>query len=274
MFKKVILFVFVLTILIISVIAEENKTVILATTTSVQDTGLLDVLMESFENETGYTVKPIAVGTGQALKLGMNGEVDIVWVHSPDDEKKFIEEGYGINRTTFMHNDFVVLGPASDPAGLKNAKSVVEGFKNIFQKNALFISRGDQSGTHKKELKIWKLAEVMPNKEKYNETGQGMAATLRVADEKQSYCLADRSSYLSLKKNISLVILFEGDKELLNYYSIILVNPQKFPKVNVKGAEDFFDFLLSGKTKEVVENFGKKKFGQQLFFYDYKEKDK
>lgn len=272
MFKKVIICYFTILFFVLPIKAEENKTVILATTTSVQDTGLLDILIDKFKDETGYTVKSIAVGTGQAIKLGMKGEVDIVLVHSPDDEKKFVKEGYGVNYTTFMHNDFVLLGPANDPVEAKKAKSISDVFKTIAQKEFLFISRGDQSGTHKKELKIWRIAEVTPKKEKYIEVGQGMAATIRISDEKQAYCLSDRSSYLSLKKNISLVILFEGDKELLNYYSLILVNPQKFPKINVKGAGSFFNFILSGRIKEVIENFGREKFGQQLFFFDYKEK--
>ncbi|MEK6645541.1 MAG: substrate-binding domain-containing protein [Candidatus Firestonebacteria bacterium] len=272
MLKKIMLFFLGLMLIAIPLIAQENKIIILATTTSVQDTGLLDVLLEKFTTETGYTVKPIAVGTGQAIKLGMNGEADILWVHSPDDEKKFVEEGYGISRTTFMHNDFVLLGPANDPAGVKTAKSITNAFKIISEKAVLFVSRGDQSGTHKKELKIWKIAERTPNKEKYVEVGQGMAATVRIADEKQAYCLADRSSYLSLKKNLSLTILFENDKNLLNLYSLIPVNTQKFSKVNEKGAKILLDFLLSAKTKEIVENFGREKYGQQLFFYDYEVK--
>jgi len=253
-------------------IAQESKTVVLATTTSVQDTGLLDVLLEKFQAKTGYIVKPIAVGSGQALQMGRQGEADILWVHSPDDEKKFVDEGYGIERTTFAHNDFVLLGPAEDPAKVKGAAKAVDAFKKIAGSGALFISRGDQSGTHKKELKIWKAANVEPDKASYIEAGQGMAATLNMANEKLAYSLVDRSTYLSLKKNLKLVILSEGDDILLNKYSLILANPQKFSKINVAGGRALFDFILSQDAKAIITDFGRKKFGQQLFFYDYQPK--
>lgn len=260
--------------------AQEDNTVILATTTSVQDTGLLDVLVDTFHKKTGLTLKAIAVGTGQALELGRQGEVDILWVHSPDDEKQFVEEGYGLDRTTFMHNDFVILGPKDDPAKVIGFIKASEAFKKISVSKNIFVSRGDNSGTHKKELRIWKEAGIFPDKESYIEVGQGMAATVGVANEKQGYVLADRSTYLSLKKSIDLGIVCEGDKSLLNYYSLIVVNPlrgrrihsssQKFPKVNSEGAKSFMNFLLSKETRDIVENFGKEKYGGQLFFYDYK----
>ncbi len=250
--------------------ASENKNIILATTTSVQDTGLLDVLIDAFHKKTGFTVKAIAVGTGRALQMGRTGEADILWVHSPEDEKQFVDEGYGTNRTTFMHNDFVILGPKNDPAKIGGTKKAAEAFKKITGAKALFVSRGDNSGTHKKEKLIWKEAGVSPDKEAYIEVGQGMAQTIAVANEKQGYVLADRSSYLSLKKSIDLVIVSEGDTALVNRYSLILVNPAKFPKVNSGGARALFDFLLSKDSKGIVENFGKEKFGQQLFFWDLK----
>lgn len=250
--------------------AKENEAVILATTTSVQDTGLLDALIEPFQDKTGYIVKAIAVGTGQAIQLGRSGEADILWVHSPDDEKQFVEKGFGINRATFMHNDFVILGPKNDPAEIIGVEKAADGFKKIAENRALFVSRGDNSGTHKKELKLWKEAGILPEKKVYIEVGQGMAATVGVANEKQGYVLADRSTYLSLKKSIDLVIVCEGDKSLLNYYSLILVNPQKFPKVNAAGAKSFLDFMLSKEAKDIIENFGRDKYGGQLFFYDYK----
>ncbi len=250
--------------------AAEFRTVILATTTSLQDTGLLDLLAGAFQKKTGYILKAIAVGTGQALKMGRDGEADILWVHSPDDEKKFVHEGYGTDRTTFMHNDFVVLGPKSNLANIKNSKDAAEAFRKIVESKAVFVSRGDNSGTHQKEKEIWKKAEILPDKDNYVEVGQGMAATLRVADEKQGYALCDRSTYLSLKNTINLMILYEGDALLVNHYSLILVNPAKFSKVNARGAKVLFDFLLSGGTRKVIENFGKDKFGQQLFFWDYK----
>jgi len=247
----------------------KNKIIILATTTSVQDTGLLDVLIAAFQKSGEYIVKAVAVGSGQAMQLGRTGEADILWVHSPDDEKQFIDEGFGHSRTTFMHNDFVVLGPVSDPAKIKGEKKAAAAFVKIAASGALFISRGDKSGTHKKELKLWDAAKVKPAAEKYIEAGQGMAAVVGMANEKQSYVLADRSSYLSLKKNLTLKILCEGDEALLNRYSLILVNTEKFPKVNATGAKAFFDFLLTKKVKKIIEKFGREKYGKQLFFYDY-----
>lgn len=271
MFKKYLLTVTALLLAagnICGVGAAENKTVILATTTSVQDTGLLDVLIPKFQKENGYTVKPIAVGTGQAIQMGKVGEADILWVHSPDDEIQFVNEGYGTDRTTFMHNDFVVVGPKNDPAKIKGTKKAADAFNNIASAKALFVSRGDKSGTHKKELKLWEEAGVTPDASIYIEVGQGMAATAGVAEEKQAYCLIDRSTYLSLAKSLSLEILCEGDDSLLNRYSLILVNPEKFPKVNAVGAKKLFNFLLSNETKDIVENFGKEKFGKQIFFWE------
>ncbi len=273
MLKRLIL-VFVLFLLgfgsIVGVWAEENNIVILATTTSVQDTGLLDVLVEGFHKKTDTTVKAIAVGTGQALKLGRTGEADILLVHSPQDEKRFMDEGYGKQRVTFMHNDFVVLGPRNDPAGIIGTKQVTDAFKKIAASKSLFVSRGDNSGTHKKEKQVWNETGVLPLKEAYIEIGQGMAQTVSVANEKRGYCLADRSTYLSLKKSIGLIVVCEGDPLLINYYSAILVNPDKFKKINAKGAKEFFDYILSDDAKNIIENFGKDKFGQQLFFWDYK----
>lgn len=251
--------------------AGENRNVILATTTSVQDTGLLDELAGAFQKKTGYILKAIAVGTGQALKMGQDGEADILWVHSPDDEKKFVDEGYGTDRTTFMHNDFVVLGPKSDPANVKVSKDAVGAFRKIAKSKGVFVSRGDNSGTHKKEKMLWEKAGISPDKDSYIEVGQGMAATLRVADEKQGYVLCDSSTYLSLKNTIDLLMLCEGDPSLMNYYSLILVNPVRFPKANAQGARALFDFLLSEDTRKIIENFGRDKFGRQLFFWDYKQ---
>ncbi|MEW6102787.1 MAG: substrate-binding domain-containing protein [bacterium] len=249
-------------------IVQEDKPILLATTTSVQDTGLLEVLVDGFMKKTGLTVKAIAVGTGQALQLGKNGEVDILWVHSPDDEIEFVKNGYGLERTTFMHNDFVVLGPKNDPAKIKGLKTATKVFKRIACANVLFVSRGDNSGTHKKEKKLWQAVGKLPNKKCYIEAGQGMAATLNIANQKLAYCLTDRSTYLTLKKSLDLVVLFEGDKTLFNYYSLILVNPERFKGVNAQGTRKFFDYLLSNETRDIVENFGKDKFGKQIFYWD------
>jgi len=194
-------------------------------------------------------------------------------VHSPADEKQFVDDGYGINRTTFMHNDFVILGPKNDPAKAGGIKNAAGAFKKISGAKALFVSRGDNSGTHKKEKAIWQAAGVLPDKDTYIEAGQGMAKTVLIANEKQGYVLADRSTYLSLKGSIDLAIICEGDPALINYYSLILVNPDKFPKVNKQGARELFDFLISSESRKVIESFGKGKFGQQLFFWDLKDID-
>ncbi|MDO8803589.1 MAG: extracellular solute-binding protein [Elusimicrobiota bacterium] len=241
----------------------------LATTTSVQDTGLLDILTDAFQKDGKYTLQAIAVGSGQAMQLGKTGEADILWVHSPDDEAQFVAEGYGTDRTTFLYNDFVILGPAADPAKVKGTRKAADAFNKIAAAGALFVSRADNSGTHKKELKIWDAAKVKPGKEFYIEAGQGMAGTLSIAKEKSAYILADRSTYLSMKKNIGLEIVSEGDAALINRYSLILVSPARFPKVNAAGAKAFFDFVLSKPAKEMIEKYGVAKYGRQLFFFDY-----
>src|SRR4030043_1088680 len=197
----------------------QQKTIILATTTSTQDSGLLDVLLPVFEKKTGYFVKTIAVGSGQAMAMGQKGEADVLLVHSPEAEKKFIAEGYGINRRLIMHNDFIIVGHPEDPAKTKGIKSSSEAFKKIASVKGLFLSRGDNSGTHAKEKAIWKVAGINPEGEKwYQQTGLGMGQTLSVAAEKKGYTLADRGTYLALKKNLGLDILVEGDAILLNIY--------------------------------------------------------
>jgi len=246
-----------------------EKNIILATTTSTQDSGLLDVLIPIFEKKTGYMVKTIAVGSGQAMAMGERGEADVLLVHSQDAEKKFMEKGYGLNRMLVMHNDFIIVGPAADPAKIKGAKSSVEDFKKIAETQSLFISRGDNSGTHAKEKAIWKVSGIeYSGKKWYQETGLGMGQTLGVAAEKKGYILADRGTYLSLKKNLGLEILCEGDPLLLNVYHIIEVNPAKWPKVNAAGAKAFADFIVSAEAQKVISTFGINKFGSPLFFPD------
>ena len=212
------------------------------------------------------------MGSGQAMQLGKTGEADLLWVHSPDDEKQFVAEGYGTDRTTFMYNDFVLLGPASDPAKIKSEKKVADAFAKIASSGALFISRGDQSGTHKKELKLWDLAKIKPAGGKYIEAGQGMAAVAGMANEKDAYVLSDRATFLALKEKLSLQIVSEGDEALLNRYSLILVNAAKFPKINAEGARVFFDYLLSKQAKKLIVKYGVEKYGKPLFTYDYKAK--
>jgi tungstate transport system substrate-binding protein len=251
-----------------SVLAQQ-KNIILATTTSTQDSGLLDVLLPIFEKKTGYFVKTIAVGSGQAMAMGQKGEADVLLVHSPAAEKKFIAEGYGINRRLIMHNDYIIVGPAGDPAKIKGVKPTSEAFKRIASADALFISRGDNSGTHSKEREIWKAAGINPEGGKwYQQTGLGMGQTLNVAAEKKGYTLADRGTYLALKKNLGLYILVEGDAILLNIYHVIEVNPAKWHKVNAAGAKAFSDFMVSKETQDIIKTFGVDKFGSPLFFPD------
>jgi tungstate transport system substrate-binding protein len=247
----------------------EQKNIILATTTSTQDSGLLDVLIPIFEKKTGYFVKTIAVGSGQAMAMGRKGEADVMLVHSPDAEKKFVEEGYGINRRLIMHNDFIIVGTADDPAKVKGIKASAQALKKIAAAGALFVSRGDNSGTHAKEKVLWKQAEITPAGQKwYQETGLGMGQTLNVAAEKKGYTLTDRGTYLALKKNIPLEILVEGDAILLNIYHVMEVNSAKWPKVNAAGAKVFADFMVSKQVQEIIGKFGVDKFGSPLFFPD------
>lgn len=246
-----------------------QKNLILATTTSTQDSGLLDVLIPIFEKKSGYFVKTIAVGSGQAMAMGQKGEADVLLVHSPAAEKKFIADGFGIDRRIVMHNDFIVVGDRSDPAAIKGVNTTPEAFKKIADAGALFLSRGDKSGTHVKELDVWKAAGIVPAGQKwYQETGLGMGQTLNVANEKRGYTLADRGTYLSRKKDLKLDLLKEGDPILLNVYHVIQVNPAKWPKVNEEGAKAFADFMVSTETQEIIKTFGVDKFGGALFFPD------
>jgi len=249
--------------------AAGTKNIILATTTSTQDSGLLDALLPVFEQQAGYFVKTIAVGSGQAMAMGARGEADVLLVHSPADEKKFMDAGNGSRRLLVMHNDFIILGPADDPAGVKASKTASEAFKLIAEKKALFISRGDNSGTHAKEKKIWESSGIKPDAQAwYQQTGLGMGQSLAVASEKNGYILADRGTWLALRKNSALSVLSEGDGALLNVYHVIEVNPQAWPKVNEAGAKAFADFLVAPETQKLIGSFGIEKFGDALFVPD------
>jgi tungstate transport system substrate-binding protein len=243
------------------------KDLILATTTSTQDSGLLDVLVPMFEEESGNKVKTIAVGTGQALEMGTKGEADVLLVHAPDAEQELVDSGDAVNRERVMYNDFIIIGPSSDPAGVKGL-TVKEAFQKIADSKATFISRGDDSGTHKKELGIWKSMNLDPNTlENYLETGQGMGATLNVAMEKLGYVLTDRATFLAQEKNLTdLEVIVEGDEDLLNIYHVMQVNPDKHEKVNADGAKAFVEFLINDETQQTIEDFGKEEYGQSLFF--------
>jgi len=275
--QKILLSVIVVSLLFITgmtSVQAQPKTIILATTTSTQDSGLLDVLLPIFEKKTNYFVKTIAVGSGQAMAMGQKGEADVLLVHSPDAEKKFIAEGYGINRRLIMHNDYIIVGTSNDPSKIKGLKSSSEAFKKISSEKTLFMSRGDNSGTHSKEKAIWKAAGINPEGEKwYQQTGLGMGQTLNVTAEKKGYTLADRGTYLALKKNLNLNILVEGDAILLNIYHVIEVNPAKWPKVNSAGAKAFADFMVAKETQDIIKTFGIDKFGSPLFFPDAGKKE-
>ena len=247
-----------------------NQNLILATTTSTQDSGLLDVLIPLFETETGYKVQTVAVGSGQAMKMGEEGNADVLLVHAPASEVTFMENGFGKDRALVMHNDFIILGPASDPAGIKGLP-VANALQAIHGKQAMFVSRGDDSGTHKAELNLWKKAELDPKASVpawYLETGQGMGASLMVASEKGAYILADRATFLANKANLQLDILVESDRSLLNVYHVITVNPEKWEKVNYDGAFAFLEFMTRSSTQEIIGQFGVDKFKQPLFYPD------
>jgi tungstate transport system substrate-binding protein len=246
----------------------KNPNLILATTTSTQDTGLLDVLVPMFEKQTGYTVKTIAVGTGQALAMGQKGEADVLLCHAPATEKPLVDDGTLVDYKLVMHNDFVVIGPTADPAGIKGMKSPSGAFKQIAAKKALFITRGDNSGTQIKELAIWKAAGITPSGSWYPQSGQGMGQTITMASDKQAYTLSDRGTYMKHKKTAQLDILVEGDKSLLNIYHVMEVSSTKFPKVNKEGAKAFDDFMVNPNTQKVIAGFGKKDYGAPLFTAD------
>jgi len=249
---------------------------ILATTTSTQDSGLLDVLIPLFQQQTGYTVKVVAVGTGQALQMGQQGNADVLLVHAPSSEKTYMDGGFGKDRYLVMHNDFVIVGPSADPAAIRGDTDAVDAFKKIASSGSTFVSRGDQSGTNTKELAIWKSAAIDPAGQKpawYVESGQGMGATLTIASEKAAYTLTDRATYLANKANLQLDLLVEKDASLLNVYHVITVNPDKWPKVNYDGALSFAKWITSPATQDVIGKFGVDKFGQPLFVPDATKTD-
>lgn len=251
------------------VAAPANPNLILATTTSTQDSGLLDVLVPLFEEQTGYTVQTVAVGSGEAMKMGEEGNADVLLVHAPSSEVAFMDAGHGTDRFLVMHNDFIIVGPASDPAGIKGMATAKEAFTAIFNAGAPFITRGDDSGTHKKELVLWKAAELDPAGQAwYIETGQGMGASMIVASEKEAYILTDRATYLANKDNYQLETLVEGEKSLLNVYHVITVNLDKSDKINYEGALAFANFMVVPETQAIIGEFGVDKFGQPLFFPD------
>lgn len=255
--------------------APANPNLILATTTSTQDSGLLDVLIPLFEQKTGYKVQTVAVGSGQAMEMGQQGNADVLLVHSPSAEATFMQAGWGKDRALIMHNDFIIVGSVADPAKIKGL-APTEAFKAIATAESPFVARADKSGTSAKELGIWAKTDVDPATTKpawYIETGQGMGPSLTIASEKGAYTLTDRATYLANKDKLQLDILVEGDKTLLNIYHGITVNPDKWPKVNYEGAMAFLNFMKDPSTQKVIGKFGMDKFGQPLFFPDANKTD-
>jgi len=243
----------------------------LATTTSTDDSGLLAAILPDFEEQTGATVEVIAVGTGQALKLGEDGNADVLLVHARAREDAFMDAGHGVRREDVMYNDFVILGPADDPAGVVGSESAAEAIQHIADAEAIFVSRGDDSGTHSKEKAIWAIAQIEPAGDWYQAAGQGMGAVLTMADEQLAYTLSDRATYLARTlEGIDLVILAEGDPVLFNPYGVIAVDPSKNEKINAELATAYIDWLMSVLTQETIGEFGVEKFGAPLFTPDSK----
>ncbi len=243
--------------------SDEAAVVMVATTTSAANTGLLDYLLPEFQNDVGIQVDYIATGTGRALMHGRNGDVDVVLVHSPTAEEDFVGEGHGVERVPVMWNDFVLLGPPDDPAKVSESEDVAGALRKISETEAPFISRGDDSGTNKKELEIWSQAAVEPNGVWYVEAGQGMGATLTMANDKQAYILTDRGTYLSRVDALELAVAFEDDPLLVNPYSIIAVNPEKHPHVNRSGGERLIDWITSPRAQALIEDYRVN--GRQIF---------
>ena len=241
------------------------RDVILATTTSTQDSGLLDVLVPLFAEQTGYTLKPIAVGSGAALALGEAGEADVVLAHSPAAEEAFMTDGFGTERRTVMYNDFVLVGPAADPAGIARASSAAAAMAAIAAAEGPFVSRGDDSGTHALERRLWQAAAIDPAGDWYTEAGTGMGDTLGIANEREAYTITDRGTFLALRDRLDLEILVEGSPDLLNVYHVLLVNPDNGPRINEEGGRAFVDFLLAPETQELIGGFGVDRFGEPLF---------
>lgn len=242
--------------------------IILATTTSTQDSGLLDVLIPAFQAASGYTVKTVAVGSGAALQLGTEGNADVLLVHSPAAEQAFMDAGSGVDRLLVMHNTFLVVGPPADPAVIKGMTATADAFGKIAAAGAAFVSRGDGSGTEAKELGYWKALGITPNPAWYIQSGQGMAATLQIASEKRGYTLVDIATWAATRAQLDLEAMVDDDPSLLNIYHVIRVNPDRWPNVNAAGAVAFSEYVLSAEGQAIIGTFGQDTFGMQLFVSD------
>lgn len=249
---------------------QQSRDVILATTTSTRDAGLLDTLVPLFERQSGYHVRIIAVGSGQALEMGRRGDADVVLAHAPEAERVLVDSGYFVNRRLVMHNDFLIVGPSRDPAGIRAMTDAVGALRRIAERAQVFVSRGDQSGTHKLEQKLWRIAGVqLPDPRSwYVEAGHGMGETLQMADEKHAYTITDRATYLAWRDRLQLATLVEGDPLLYNVYHVLELNPRNAPRINLAGGKAFADFLVAPATQALIGEFGKARFGQRLFIPD------
>jgi tungstate transport system substrate-binding protein len=256
--------------------AAQRPDLILATTTSTRDAGLLDSLLPLFERESGYRVKVVAVGSGQALEMGRRGDADVVLSHAPESERALVDSGYFVRRRLVMHNDFIIVGPPGDPAGLRGTSDAVAAFQRLAQRRATFVSRGDRSGTHQREQMLWRKAAVTPpaSGSWYVESGQGMGATLQLADEKHAYTLSDRATYLAWRDQLQLALLLEGDPLLYNVYHVLELNPKNAPRINVAGGQAFADFLVAPATQTRIAAFGRARFGRSLFEPDAGKPDR
>ena len=251
---------------------KKERTMTLATTTSTQDSGLLDYLLPLFQKDTGIKVKVIAKGTGEALALGKTGDVDCLLVHAKDQEVQFVKDGYGLERIEVMYNDFIIVGSKDDPAKLKSQtpSDAVAAFKLISSSQAKFISRGDNSGTNTKELGLWKLAAIKPSGKWYISAGKGMGAVLTMADELKAYTLTDRATYLSMKDKLGMTIVTEKGTKLLNQYAVIRLNPAK-NKIKTEESDEFVKWITSSKGQKIIGEYGKDKYGQVLFIPNAKK---
>ncbi len=251
----------------------EKSTIILATTTSTQDSGLLDYLLPELQKDTGIEARVVAVGSGKAIQMGKDGEADVLLVHARADEDKFIEEGYGTKRYDVMYNDFIIVGPAADPAAIAGLPTA-DAFSVLGKNQIKFVSRGDDSGTHKKELALWKQANIQPAGDWYISAGKGMGEVLTMAHEMQAYTLTDRATYLAMKDKLELKVLLEREADLLNPYGILLVNPKDNDKINTESAKKFAEWMTSEKGQKLIGQFGVNTYGEPLFIPDAKEPKK
>jgi len=261
--KSFFIFALLINSLLISTAFGEAKILRMATTTSTDNSGLLKYLLPSFEKQSGYQVQIIAVGTGKALRMGRDGDVDVVLVHAPAAEQKFVDSGYGEKRYKVMYNDFVLVGPKNDPAKLKQTKTIADAMSNIATSQALFVSRGDDSGTHKKERNLWQTADVKPEGKWYREAGQGMGKVLQIAGELNAYTMTDRGTWLAYKNKSPLVVQFQGDENLFNPYGIIAVSPKRYPDTNYQGAMALIKWITSKPGQAMIHEFAID--GTQLF---------